>query len=228
MKAAGVVPLVHWRVAARTGQRTGAPRLNCDERDGRGRLPDTVHASLLAPWARRRGEPGHRVLMQRARRIVGASVAVAAAFGIDQGTKAWALSYLGSNREIDLGLGASLRLVFNPGVAFGIASTVGAPLVLGIMALTAALLVWVVIRSVRGGGQSATTSLALTAGGALGNVWDRTMRAEQGPLTGHVVDFIAVDWFAIFNVADIFTSLGLAGYVVVSAIQNRSRTHAAA
>jgi signal peptidase II len=165
--------------------------------------------------------------MTAARGVVGSAVAVAAAFGIDQGTKAWALSFLGSERQIDLGLRVSLRLVFNPGVAFGIASTVGAPLVIGIMVLTATLLVWVAVRSVRGSGRLATTLLALTAGGALGNVWDRTVRAEQGPLTGHVVDFIAVDWFAIFNVADIFTSLGLTGYVIVSALQNRPRGPAA-
>ncbi len=67
----------------------------------------------------------------------------------------------------------------------------------------------------RGQSMGATALLAAAAGGAIGNLWDRTTRAETGPLSGEVVDFIAVDWFAIFNVADIFTTLGLLGWAAL-------------
>ena len=40
-------------------------------------------------------------------------------------------------------------------------------------------------------------------------MYDRISRAEGGPLSGSVVDFIAVDWFAVFNVADILTVVGM-------------------
>lgn len=157
-------------------------------------------------------------------RLAVAAVTVAAAFAVDQFTKAWALSSLGNGQEIELGLGVTLRLVFNPGVAFGLGGDVGASLVIGIMALTSGLLAWIVIRVVRGRNMGATAFLAVAAGGAIGNLWDRTTRAQTGPLSGEVVDFIGVDWFAIFNMADVFTTLGLLGWAVLLLVQ-RDDTH---
>ncbi len=43
--------------------------------------------------------------------------------------------------------------------------------------------------------------LALVLGGALGNLTDRLFRSP-GPLQGHVVDFVSVGWWPVFNVAD--------------------------
>ena len=153
--------------------------------------------------------------MTKVARLAVAAGAIAAAFAIDQLTKAWALSFLGNGEEIELGLGVSLRLVFNPGVAFGLGGDVGAPLVVGIMALTTGLLAWIVVRAVRGRNMGPTALLAVAAGGAIGNLWDRTTRAHTEPLSGEVVDFIAVDWFAVFNMADVFTTLGLIGWAVL-------------
>lgn len=148
-------------------------------------------------------------------RLTTFAATVAGAFAIDQLTKAWALSSLDNGEEIELGLGVSLRLVFNPGIAFGLGGDFGAPLVIGIMALTTALLTWIAIRVIRGRNLASTALLAIAAGGAIGNLWDRTTRAQTGPLSGEVVDFIAVDWFAIFNMADVFTTLGLLGWAIL-------------
>jgi signal peptidase II len=41
----------------------------------------------------------------------------------------------------------------------------------------------------------------MVLGGAIGNLIDRLFR-EPGPLRGHVVDFLAVPNFPVFNVAD--------------------------
>ncbi|CAD6005413.1 signal peptidase II [Agreia sp. COWG] len=154
--------------------------------------------------------------MSTSARVAGVLAIVAAAFAADQLTKAWALSFLGATRAIELGLGVTFRLVFNPGAAFGIGGNAGAPLVIGIMILTTALLAWVIVRAVKGRTSlAATLFLAIAAGGAIGNIWDRITRSTDAPLTGKVVDFIAVDWFAIFNTADIFTTLGLAGWAVL-------------
>lgn len=68
-----------------------------------------------------------------------------------------------------------------------------------------------------------TIFLAIATGGAIGNIWDRIGRATEGPLTGEVVDFIAVDWFAIFNVADIFTTCGIAAWALTTL--RRPRQH---
>lgn len=151
----------------------------------------------------------------RPARIAGVVAIIAAAFTVDQLTKAWALSYLGEDRIVELALGARLELIFNPGVAFGLGGTLGAPLVIAVIAIAGALVTWVILRAVRGSNMASTAFLAVAAGGAIGNIWDRISRAHDGPLTGEVVDFIAVDWFAIFNVADIFTTCGIAAWVLM-------------
>ncbi len=48
---------------------------------------------------------------------------------------------------------------------------------------------------------SRALGLGLVLGGALGNLIDRFFRAP-GPLQGHVVDFVSVGWWPVFNVAD--------------------------
>jgi len=157
-------------------------------------------------------------------RVAGAVVIAAVAFVLDQVSKVWALSYLGAERQIDLELGASLRLVFNPGVAFGLGAEFGPALTVGIIAIVAALAAWVIVRAMKKRRTFATFLLAVVLGGAMGNVWDRISRADRGPLSGEVVDFIAIDWFAIFNVADIFTTVGLISFALVSAVSGSKPT----
>lgn len=43
--------------------------------------------------------------------------------------------------------------------------------------------------------------LGMILGGAMGNLIDRFFRAP-GPLRGHVVDFLSVGWWPVFNIAD--------------------------
>jgi signal peptidase II len=43
--------------------------------------------------------------------------------------------------------------------------------------------------------------LGMILGGAMGNLVDRFFRAP-GPLQGHVVDFLSIGWWPVFNVAD--------------------------
>jgi len=148
----------------------------------------------------------------RPARIAVVVATIAAAFTVDQLTKAWALSSLSDGRIVELGLGARLDLVFNPGIAFGLGASLGPALVIALIAVAAALVTWTMLRAINGTSLGGTALLAVAAGGAMGNIWDRISRATDGPLTGEVVDFIAVDWFAIFNVADIFTTCGIAGW----------------
>ena len=62
------------------------------------------------------------------------------------------------------------------------------------------LLVWMVPR-VRHPGWAVATGLLLA--GVSGNLFDRLTR-EPGAFHGHVIDFLQVPWFAVFNVADIW------------------------
>lgn len=50
-------------------------------------------------------------------------------------------------------------------------------------------------------------ALTLVLGGALGNLGDRFFR-DPGFLRGHVVDFVSVGWWPVFNVADSCVSIG--------------------
>ena len=57
--------------------------------------------------------------------------------------------------------------------------------------------------------------LGMILGGAMGNLVDRFFRAP-GPLRGHVVDFLSVGWWPVFNVADPAVVGGAAFLVVLS------------
>lgn len=91
----------------------------------------------------------------------------------------------------------TLKLIRNPGAAFSMAT--GMTWVLSIVA------VGVVIGVIRFGRKLRSLwwaiGLGMVLGGACGNLIDRFFRSP-GPLQGHVVDFVSVGWWPVFNVAD--------------------------
>lgn len=155
--------------------------------------------------------------------IAATSAVLLAAIAIDAVTKAIAVRELADGRTIGLVPTISLHLVFNPGVAFGAGASAGPPLRGLLLALLAALLGWVVRRVVVGAPLIGTLALAVAAGGGAGNVLDR-IGTGAGFLSDPVTDFIAVDWFAVFNIADVFTTCGIALWVVTDIFQ-ASHTH---
>ncbi len=92
---------------------------------------------------------------------------------------------------------ARLSLVRNPGAAFSMAT--GMTWLLTLVAAAVVVGVVRIGRTLRSLGWA--IGLGLVLGGALGNLMDRLFRAP-GPLQGHVVDFVAVGWWPVFNVAD--------------------------
>lgn len=125
---------------------------------------------------------------------------------MDQLTKWWALAALDGARNIDVVWTLRLRLVFNRGAAFGLGSRF-APLI----AILAVVVVVVLLRE--GGalrGRAARLSLGLVLGGAIGNLSDRLFREGGGFLGGAVVDFIDLQWWPVFNVADMAITVGAA------------------
>jgi signal peptidase II len=125
----------------------------------------------------------------------------AAGFGLDFLAKNIALATLDPTRPIPL-LGGlvTLQLIRNPGAAFSMGENF--TVVLTIVAITALIgvLGWVLPR-VRHVGWAVAIGFLLA--GITGNLADRLFR-EPGPFRGHVVDFIQLPYFAIFNVADMF------------------------
>ncbi len=124
---------------------------------------------------------------------------------LDQVTKTWALRALEGGATIEAFWTLRLRLVFNRGTAFGFGSRF-APLI-------AVLAVVVVVVLLRSGstlrGRWARASLGLVLGGAVGNLIDRVFRQGAGFLGGEVVDFIDLQWWPVFNVADMAVSTGV-------------------
>ncbi len=122
----------------------------------------------------------------------------------DQLTKWWALEALDDGHIIDIVWTLRLRLVFNTGAAFGRFQGLG-PL-LGIIAVAVAIAILLNRRLAQD--RLAAVGAGCVAGGALGNVADRLFRSSDGFLNGAVVDFIDVQWWPVWNVADMGVVLG--------------------
>ncbi len=90
-----------------------------------------------------------------------------------------------------------LELTRNAGAAFGLAA--GATIIFSVVA--AAVVVFIARASRRLGSAGWAWALGLLLGGALGNLGDRLFRAP-GPLRGHVVDWIHLHHWPVFNLAD--------------------------
>lgn len=120
-------------------------------------------------------------------------------YALDQSTKAWAVSALtpGEPKEL-VGSLLRLRLTFNPGAAFSIATN--ATWVLTIIAT--AVIAFTIFSARKLRSRTWALGLGLLIGGALGNLTDRFLR-EPSFAKGHVVDFLELPHWPIFNVADI-------------------------
>ena len=62
-------------------------------------------------------------------------------------------------------------------------------------------------------------ALGMIVGGALGNVLDRAFRSDSGFFQGGVIDFIDLQWWPVFNIADIGVVCG-AILLVISTLLN--------
>ena len=128
---------------------------------------------------------------------------IAAIVIVDQLTKHWALNRLSGGRTIDLVGSLRFNLAFNKGMAFSQAT--GAGPVIGALGLVIVIVVvsWM-RRSARG---AAAVAASLIVGGAIGNLVDRLFRGDAW-LRGAVVDFVDLQWFPIFNLADSAITIG--------------------
>ena len=121
-------------------------------------------------------------------------------YAADLATKTLALAYLDpTNPPVLLGGLLTLQLIRNPGAAFSLGE--GFTPVLTFIAVAALVVVlgWFIPR-IRHRGWAVAAGLLLA--GILGNLTDRLVR-PPGIARGHVIDFLQLPYFAIFNVADI-------------------------
>lgn len=149
--------------------------------------------STTAPTSRRRARHA-----TTARFGVGALV-VAIVLAVDQLTKAWALEALEPGVTRDFLGPLKLLLAFNTGSAFSLGSGSGP-----VIAVLAIVIVGVVVWAGRHyTSWPAVVIQGLVVGGALGNLADRVVRAENGWFSGSVVDFLRLPNWPIFNMADV-------------------------
>jgi signal peptidase II len=144
---------------------------------------------------------------------------------LDFVTKQLAVTSLSRGAVPVLGDWLVLRLVYNPGAAFGIHVGPYSRWVFTVLALVALVVLGAMVRQTRPSQWFRLSALALVCGGAMGNLFDR-LRSGRG-----VVDFIDV-WIGAFkwptfNVADMAVSCGAVALAVVLWNEGRDGERAA-
>jgi len=146
-----------------------------------------------------------------------AVVIAAAVVLIDQLTKHWAVHRLSGGRTVDVVGSLRFNLTYNSGMAFSRGKGLGP--VIGVIALVVIVALLASLR--RNGSILSTVRLGLLIGGAVGNILDRLFRDGNGFLGGTVVDFIDLQWWPVFNVADSAITVGGIILVVGSLIGSK-------
>jgi signal peptidase II len=144
------------------------------------------------------------------RRLVALLVAIAAtALLLDQITKIIVVATLSNRAPVVLIPSVlELELTRNSGAAFSVAT--GGTILFSLVAIVIVGVIARVTRTLRS--LPWAVVLGLVLGGALGNLSDRILRAPS-PLRGHVVDWIYLHHWPIFNLAD--SSIVIGGVIAV-------------
>jgi signal peptidase II len=150
-------------------------------------------------------DPGHASGGRRLdARLLFAGVALVA-YAVDLGSKQWALSALADGDVPVLGDWLTLHLTFNPGAAFSTGTDF--TIVFTVLAMVAVCVVLWFSRRV--GSTGWALALGFLLGGVSGNLTDRLVRDPE-PLHGHVVDFLMLPHWPVFNVADMCINVAAA------------------
>ncbi|WP_425555637.1 signal peptidase II [Kitasatospora kazusensis] len=157
-------------------------------------VDETPGTSAAAPDAS--ADNGRAVV--RRRRIGVLLVIAALAYLIDLGSKLLVVARLEGHQPIGVaGDIVTLQVIRNAGAAFGMGQAM--TVVFTMIAAAVIIVIWRIARKLYS--LPWAIALGLLLGGAFGNLTDRLFRAP-GVFRGHVVDFISVQHFAVFNLAD--------------------------
>ncbi|UCH35358.1 MAG: signal peptidase II [Armatimonadota bacterium] len=136
-----------------------------------------------------------------------------AALAADQASKLAALGMLSDNQPHPIaGRWLYFTLARNPGGAFGILPQAAVYLIAASAVI--ALVILLYARAALAHSALLTVAVALLLGGATGNLIDRLR-------LGHVVDFIDLRVWPVFNVADIAITVGVALIILVWLLPDR-------
>ncbi len=160
--------------------------------------------------------------MTSTRRFVLAASIIVFTVVTDLVTKEWALSALGEGRRISVLPTLEFDLLFNNGFSFGTGQGRGRLIGIGVIAMV----IYLTVQLVRSTVGHRVVFFSIILGGAIGNLIDRIFRADEGFLTGSVIDFIDVSWFAVFNLADIYVVCGAITFALWETMINpQTQTH---
>jgi signal peptidase II len=122
----------------------------------------------------------------------------AVAWATDLVTKIVAVAYMTDRADVQVVPGVlNLTLTRNSGAAFSLGTSLTA--LLTVIACVVVVVVLRLLPKVHSTGWA--VALGLLLGGALGNLTDRIFRSPS-PFRGHVVDFLELPHWPVFNVAD--------------------------
>lgn len=131
---------------------------------------------------------------------------------LDLATKIWAVARLENQPEIKV-IGEFLKFSFvrNPGAAFSFGTSV--TWVFTLIAISVSITILFVSKSVTN--RPWAIALGGLLGGAVGNLIDRIFRSPE-VFQGHVVDFISVPNYPMFNISDSAVVISAIAMVVLS------------
>jgi len=132
------------------------------------------------------------------RRIVAINVSIGLLYLADRWWKLWFYHHPAFTQDFIIGF-LSFHFVSNPGIAFGLAvwHWLLWGLIIGVVVVLATLL----LRAYQQSDGWTITATSLLLAGALSNTLDRLR-------FGFVIDYIAVPFFTVFNLADCMITLG--------------------
>ncbi len=122
-----------------------------------------------------------------------------------------------------------LRLIHNPGAAFGLGSTIGpaSRWIFMAVAILAVALLWRMSQESPAGDRLRQYALGFVAGGAVGNLIDRVI-SSRGVIDFLDVGLSATGWrWPTFNVADMAVSCGAVALAISLWREDAARRHAA-
>jgi len=131
---------------------------------------------------------------------------------LDLATKVWAVARLENQSDIKV-LGEFLKFSFvrNPGAAFSFGTSV--TWVFTAMAIAVSIAILLISRNVTN--KPWAIALGGLLGGAVGNLIDRIFRSPE-VFQGHVVDFISIPNYPMFNISDSAVVLSAIAMVILS------------
>ncbi len=173
-------------------------------------MTDDLHTDEAPPTVAVPGDAPADLPPRRLGLVASVAVAVLVA---DQASKWWAVNRLSGGEIIGLIGSLQFNLFYNTGVAFSLGSDDGLGPWISVLAIG-------VVIAVSFGATSryplGAVASGLISGGAVGNLLDRAFRGDDGFLHGAVIDFIDLQWWPVFNIADAAIVVGAVLLVIAS------------